>query len=269
MYGRAHVIDGLNVRSVINLLSFCAEHAVVLYFFSPLEDKQEKCRWLGYLCLAAVAVLYFLPETTASAAEDYSTANLLIQGACLAFYWTTVAGWLWFIKDVSPAVCMYLAAFYTPFYTAARGLNAKLRYMQLNMPMFGNNPIFHRLWMAAAVLLLEFFAAFIVHRFLRLEQIRKVGKDRIGLVLLVNFLILYFKYSVITLQTAEGQTFRLGDAIFCPLCAMIGILAMLVLFESLQAAQEARYALEVEQLTQSYELHSVKRAMQFQNSKRH
>ena len=246
-------------------MSFCAEYTVVLYFFSPLKDRQEKSCWLGYLCLASVAVLYFLPEARASAAEDYSTINLLIQGVRLALYWIAVAGCLWFVKDVSPAVCIYLAAFYTPFYAAARGLNAMLRYVQLNMSVFGKNPDFHRLWMAVAVLVLEFFAAFLVHRLLWLEQIQKIGKDRIGLVLLVNFLMLYFKYSGITLQTAEGQIFRLGDAIFYPMCAMIGILVMLILFESLQASQAARYALEMDQLMQGYELQSVKRAMQFQN----
>lgn len=118
--------------------------------------------------------------------------------------------------------------------------------------------------MTAAVLALEFMAAALVHRFVRLEQIRTAGATRGGLVVMTNLLVLYFKYSTITLQSAEGHSARLGDALFYPLCAMGSVLAFLVLFESFQAGQERQKSMEMERLSQQFEQRYVKRSTQAQ-----
>lgn len=254
----------IEVRLAVNLLSFCAEYTLVLYFFAPLESRGGRRWWLGYLCLALVAALYFQPEALAAGAETYSASNLFTQGGRHLFYWAAVAGYLWFTKSLPPPVCMYLAGFYTPFYTVGRGLGAMGGYLCRTLPALAEQEVLHRLWVTAAVLALEFLAAVLVHRFLHLENIRSVGRTRCGLVLMTNFLVLYFKYSLITLQSAEDYAVRLGDALFYPICAMGSVLAFLILFETFQAGQERQKVLEVEQLAQRFELRYVKRSTQAQ-----
>lgn len=258
------MINWADVRLGVNALSFCAEYAVVLYFFASLEGRSGKQKWLGYLCLALVALLYFQPNMLAGEVEAYSFSNLFIQGLRLLLYWAAVFGYLRFAKRVPASVCLYLGGFYTSFYTVARGLAAMGNYLCQSLPTLARREVVHRLWMTVVVLALEFLAAAIVHRFVHLEQIQTVGGARGGLVAMTNFLVLYFKYSVITLQSAEDYSVRLGDVLFYPLCAMGSVLAFLILFESFQAGQERQKALELEQMAQRFELRYVKRSTQAQ-----
>ncbi len=256
--------EWIEIRMAVNLLSFCAEYALVLYFFVPLERQNGKWRHLGYLCLALVAALYLQPSASAVGAEDYSASNLLAQGVRLLFYWTAVVGYLRFTKKIPAGACLYLAGFYTSFYTVGRGLSAMGVYLCRTVPILAEREVLYRLWAAAGVLALEFLVAALVHRFVCLERIRTAGRARIGLVVMTNFLVLYFKYSVITLQSAEDYAVRPGDVLFYPLCAMGSVLAFLILFESFHASQERQREMEVEQLAQQFELRYVKRSTQDQ-----
>lgn len=258
------MMNWTDIRLAVNLLCFCVEYAVVLYIFASLERQNGRRRWLGYFCLALVAALYFQPETLAASAETYSAFNLLTQGGRLLFYWAAVSGYLWLTEAVSPSVCLYLAGFYTSFYTVSRGLSAIGGHLCRNFPILADRETFHRLWMTVMVLTLEFLMAFLVRRVIRLEEIRTVGRARVGLILMTNFLVLYFKYSVITLQSAEGYAVRLGDAVFYPLCAMASVLAFLILFESFQAGQERQRAMETDRLAQQFESRYAKRSTQAQ-----
>lgn len=228
----------MDVRLGVNALSFCVQYAVVLYFFASLEGRGGRRKWLGYLCLACVAPLYFQPNVFAGEAEAYSVSNLFVQGLRLLLYWAAVSGYLWLSKTASTPVCLYLGGFYTSFYTVGRGMTAMGGYLCRSLPALARREVAHRLWMTAAVLALEFLVAALVRHFVRLEQIRTVGRVRGGLIVMTNFLVLYFKYSVITLQSAEGYSVRLGDVLFYPLCAMGSVLAFLIIFESFLAGQE-------------------------------
>lgn len=254
----------MDIRLGVNALSFCAQYMVVLYFFALLEERGGRRKWLGHLCLALVAPLYFQPNILAEGAEAYSVSNLFVQGVRLLLYWAVVSGYLWLSKTVSTPVCLYLGGFYTSFYTVGRGLTAMGGYLCRSLPALARREVAYRLWMTVAVLALEFLAAALVRHFVRLERISTVGRARGGLVVMTNFLVLYFKYSVITLQSAEGYSVRLGDVLFYPLCAMGSVLAFLIIFESFLAGQERQKALEVEQMAHQFELRYVKRSTQAQ-----
>lgn len=258
--------DWLDLRLAVNLFSFGTEYGIVLYLFGQLETRSGWRRWLGLFSLAVVVVLYLpmQPGTAFAGAEDYSTTNLLVQGFRLTLYWAAVSGYLWLSKTAQPSVCLYLAGFYTSFYIAGRGLSAMGSYLCQTIPALAAHEIFHRIWMTVAVLALEFFAAVLVRRLVHPAQICAVGRTRAGLIIMTNFLVLYFKYSVITLQSAEGYAIRLGDMLFYPLCAMGSVLAFLILFESFMASQERQKAMEVDRLARQFELRYAKRSAQAQ-----
>ena len=254
----------LEPHAVIKLLSFCVEYSIVIFFFSPISQREIGKRWPGYLCLAGIVCLYLFPLSAFDTPMDYSAGSFFELIIRFTVYWIAVMCYLHFTKEKTLPACMYLALFYMPFYNTARGLSAMLRYVRLITPAFMADLVFHQYWMSIAVLALEFLAAFLVHRFIRLEQIQEIRIDRIALTLMVNFLVLYFKYSTSSLQREENYSIRFGDAVFYPLCAMLGLLTFLILFESLQLERENLRALELERLAQGYEMQNAKRTLQVQ-----
>ena len=256
----------MDLMQAANLLSFSTEYVIILYFFSPLERQGGSGRWLGLLCLAFFAVLYFplLPRTFYSGLADHAVSTLMMHGCRLLCYWAAVFGYLWFSKAVKPSVCLYLAGYYCCFSTVCRNLSAIAAYICGTLPSLAKHAELYHVAMTAAVLAIEFFCVYLTHCFVPMENIRSVGRVRVGLILMANFLLLYFKYSVFTLQSVTGYSARLSDILFYPLCAMGSVLAFLILFESFQAGQERQKKLELEQMAQRFELRYVKRSTQAQ-----
>lgn len=253
----------LTMRQFIDLLNFFGEYGVVLLFFSPLKRRQVRWHWLGYLCLAAVGLLYF-PATRflATGAPPASLGYLATLVLRLLFYWAAVSAYLLFHKDVNIPSALYLAAFYTSFYNAARILGSMVNYAVENISVLLPLAEFHRLWMSLCILALEFTAAVVVHRAINLTKIVSVGRVRYVVVVISNFLMIYFKHSVEALRISPAFTNRLFDLFLYPICAIICLLALLILFESLQASLNRRRELEVEQVIRRYELKSAQRAIE-------
>lgn len=253
----------LTMRQLVDLLNFFGEYGVVLFFFSPLKHRQARWHWLGYLCLAAVGLLYF-PATgfLATGAPPASLGYLATLVLRLLFYWAAVSAYLLFHKDVNVPSALYLAAFYTSFYNAARILGSMVNYAVENIAVLLPLAEFHRLWMSLCILALEFTAAVVVHRAIDLTKIVSAGRVRYVVVIISNFLVVYFKHSVEALRISPAFTNRLFDLFLYPICAIICLLALLILFESLQASLNRRRELEVEQVIRRYELKSAQRTIE-------
>lgn len=246
-------------RSAVN---FVAEYLLVLFFFQNVEEKEEhRWSWAGYLVMAIIAVLYFQPAAHTATSTVESWENILTQCARLGIYWLAVFGFLRIRKNISFIHAVHATLFYTVLYLMGRNLKTNLEICMRFSLMREQGEGLIRLGMNLAVIAVEYLLAYGIRRRLPWGSL-KATRPIAAILLIANFLELYFKFSLITMQEVSLAAVRPVDAVAYPLCATAGIMLLCVLVEVNSYEQEERRKLELEKISANYENKNTIRLIQ-------
>ncbi|MBQ9031174.1 MAG: GHKL domain-containing protein [Parasporobacterium sp.] len=139
-----------------------------------------------------------------------------------------VSGYLLLRKEKTPAVNIYLAAYYTVLYLAVQNL----RILLVLLCMLAGIQWNYQFWLRLLVIPMEWALVVIICRKVRLEKIRHCGVTRWFVVCMAIFLQLYIKWSLLTMQPVINDTRRWESSALYSACAILGIVVMLILFEA-------------------------------------
>lgn len=242
----------------MNMVNFAAEYLLILFFFRTLDSRPQRIRrWAGRILLIALALLYFLsPDVSDSLRQE--TYRFVDQLSRLAFYFLPVYGYLRLTKGASWRRACYLSLYYIFFYEMAY----IYRHTIGSLAMTRWSALPHGTTLAAAgfgaVLLVELFFAWMVSRFVPLERIAAVGVFRMFFVVSMNLVSLFLKYSM--MQQSVTPEVPVWDQILYPLLAGFSMEFIMVFFESYQAIDEDRRALQVQKEMRNYELETARKS---------
>ena len=241
---------------IIGIVSMLGEIIGVLFLFHRLENREERVyRIIGLACLLILTVIYLPIVPSLGAERIYSVKNLRNQVLRTLINWAAVYGYLRFTKEKSNSVCAYLACLYTLIYMVAFNMRQALQPFMASLGTEQFNA-----WTTILLLVFQWGCVLAAYFLLELNEIRKIEWSRWPIVIIPIFVELFFKWSLIS----PGQEYaeRPFDLIFYSLCATVGLLFLVILFERNIASQEKRNALQMEQIRLRYEMQNAKRAMQ-------
>lgn len=240
-----------------NFLTLLIELAGVLFFFRRLEKREERrLRALGLIWLAALLTVVYIPVIPSlNFSRDFSAGNLQNQVVRTLLNWAAVFGYLCLAGEKKKSVSAYLAALYVLIYMVAFNMREALR------PFLGAlGPRELEAVMLVLLAILQWGCVLVARRAMNPDEVREAGALRWPVVVLPMLVELYFKWSLIS--PGEGTYARPVDTVFYSLCATLGMLALVILFERNIAAQERRSRMQMEQMQLRYEMQNAKRAMQ-------
>ena len=256
------MIDFLLTRNFAKIFAFGAEYVVVLWFFKPIENRTEgRWRWLGYLSLAAIAYLYFTPQTAAGMFAAHSAYNFMVQCARLLLHWAAVSGYLAACKEMRLECVLYQGGMYTILYQTAQNIRFVSVLLNELVGVQGGYPSMT----TYLTVLVECLLVLAVHRWIDISKIQTVGRIRWALIILTTILGIYFKWSLSTMDALLLQDVRWFELLTFAVCAILGLMLVVFLFEVNQQAQEQQRQAELEQVSLNYEMQNAKRALQTNN----
>ena len=242
-----------------NAINFIAEYQLILFLFCGLENSPKKIRrWSGYALLTALALLYFFSKdiTPIVQADTYRFADQLIR---LLLYFLPVYGFLRLTKGAHRAQACYLGMYYVFFYEMTYIYRHIVSYLVLNRWSTREDRAVLAVLGIAAVLAVESFFVWMVRRSVPLDRIANIQFFRMFFVLAMNLVSLFLKYSMM-LQKGAGGGSPLWSQILYPLLTGLSMEFIMVFFESYQAIEEDRKALQLQKEMRNYELATASKA---------
>lgn len=255
------MISFLLNKNITNILSYCTECLIILYFSAHLKKRAEgRAVGAGWLFLLFLAALYFVP-INAFEPRDYSARNLLWQCVRMLMHIAVIFGLLLLDNEVHWEESLYLSCFLTVAYLSSQNFrNALVTIVQ---PL--DAITVYRQVVSYLSLVFEWLTAWLLCRFLDLSSIQNIHKTRWAFVCIALLLEVYIKWSLITVSAEQILYVRWRDTAFFALMATIGVLLILVLFESTLQSQEKKALAEAEKLRIAYEMQNAKRSIQANN----
>lgn len=243
----------------LNAVNFIAEYLLVVFFFHGLENCSGKARLrAGHVLLAALALLYFFSSDIAPSVQS-DTYRFADQVLRLIFYFLPVYGFLRLAKSAQRVQACYLGLYYVFFYEMTYIYRHIVSYLALTHWSGREDRELLSILGVGAVLAVEFFFVWMVRRSEPLERIVTIRFFRLFFVLAMNLVSLFLKYSMI--MQRGGQTGSpLWNQILYPLLTGLSMEFIMVFFESYQAVEEDRRALQLQKEMRHYELATANKA---------
>ncbi len=246
-------------RYIINTFSMAAEIFAVLLLFRKISGKAEsKTTWIGYVCFALLALYYFAPASFTQITADITIQNFTNQGIRIILRFLIIWAVLIFTKEKPVSVKAYLAAYYTVLYLAVQNI----RILCVLLCMFYNASWDYQFWFRLIAIPIEVLLMLLVSRIVHLEGITYVGLTRWLLACMAIFLQLYIKWSLLTTQNTVNKTLRWDTSALYSLFAILGIVALVILFEANLYNRSEKSRLELEKVRSDYEIQNAKKSMQ-------
>ena len=249
--------------SLIDILSWAIEAAILLWFFSPRHsrrDNQEGAagKITGMLPLVVLLAIYMTPLN--AAVSVFSIENLAIQILRMFLHLLPVMCWLMMNKGCTRPVAAYLAAIFTAIYLTAQNLRmVMMTYGTVTPPheARGAGYVFGLVLVAATELIL----AAITRRLIKPERIDTIDKQRTIMMGTVLLIMVYFKWiltAVRELSLGGNRTTMISFS----LVTSIGLYLVILLYDYSRLLLKEKEEAEHEQMVLQYEIRSAKREMQ-------
>ncbi len=254
---------GLITGSLIDIVSWVVEIAILLWFFSDFHNKAEKqdsapSRLAGMFPLAFLLLIYMTPLN--AAVSVFSFENLIIQILRMLLHLFPVMCWLVINKECAPKVAAYLSAIFTAIYLTAQNLRMiMMTYGTVTPPneTTGMGYIAGLLLVAASELIL----AAVTKRMLKPERIDTIDRQRSVMMVLVLFLMVYFKWILTAVRELNLGGNRTAMISFS-LVTSIGIYLVVLLYDYSRLLLKEKEEAEHDRTVLQYEIRSAKREMQ-------
>lgn len=252
-------IFGAGVRTA-DVISFFAEYFIILWFFQRVENQTGRWRRLaGCLCLSALCYLY-LTATPAELFPLHSLGHLAIQIGRMVFHTAVIELYLTLTKELETGCAAYQAGYFTVLYLTVQNLRGSM----LLLIRVAQTAVFSAEDAALLAILIELVLVAAIRRMVPLPEGQRVGGIRWATLSLAIMLQLYFKWLLVAMREQPVQYQSSDTAVFA-VCASLGVLLILSLFEVNQRAQAERSQAQMEQVSLNYEMQNAKRALQTNN----
>lgn len=245
---------------ILTVIRFAAEYFLVIYFFLPLKNHPQKSRQaVGAIVLALIGFLYFQRFNSWEQSKIDPAHNFGVQILRLVYYLLIVWAYLFLSKKKTWAQICYLGLYYIFFYSTSRIYQILISIVTRQISW--TEPYFTSWTFMLSFLLLtfEYSIAYMVHRLVPLDMIRKISRAQIVLAVSVNLLSVYFRYAMMAQQNTPNHQDIAASVLF-PLFTGIAFELFLVFFESWQAAEGERKQLAVQKAMRTYELKHITRS---------
>ena len=255
--------NGIITGSLIDIVSFAAEAAILFWFFSNMPERREvqdrrAAKVAGFLPLLVLLAIYMTPLN--AAVSVFSIENLAIQVVRMLLHLLPVMCWLLMNKECTPKVAAYLAAIFTAIYLTSQNLRMiMMTYGMVTPPHEARGSGY--LIGLAIVALTELILAAVTRRLIRPEKIDTIDRQRIIMMSLVLFIMVYFKWILTAVRELNLGGNRTAMISFS-LVTSIGLYLVILLYDYSRLLLKEKEAAEHEQMVLQYEVRSAKREMQ-------
>ena len=257
------MVNGFITGSLIDILSWAVEVAILLWFFGRMHSRRDiqegmAGRITGMLPLVVLLGIYMTPLN--AAVSVFSIENLAIQILRMILHLLPVMCWLLMNKTCSKKVAAYLAAIFTAIYLTAQNLRmVMMTYGTVTPPheTRGAGYVFGLVLVAAT----EFILAAITRRLIKPERIDTIDKQRTIMMGTVLLIMVYFKWiltAVRELNLGGNRTTMISFS----LVTSIGLYLVILLYDYSRLLLKEKEEAEHEQMVLQYEIRSAKREMQ-------
>jgi hypothetical protein len=248
--------------SLIDIVSWAVEVAVLMWFFGRLHEKTDRdsipARLIGMLPLAVLLFIYMTPLN--AAVSVFSIENLMIQILRMLLHLIPVMCWLIMNKECSPGIAAYLSAIFTAIYLTAQNLRMVIMTYGTITPPHEARGMGYTVGLVF-VAVTEFALAAVTRKLIKPEKIDTIDRQRIIMMTLVLFIMVYFKW----ILTAVRELNLGGDRtamISFSLVTSIGIYLIILLFDYSRLLLKEKDEAERDRTVLQYEVRSAKREMQ-------
>ena len=175
--------NGIITGSLIDIVSFAAEAAILFWFFSNMPERREvqdrrAAKVAGFLPLLVLLAFYMTPLN--AAVSVFSIENLAIQVVRMLLHLLPVMCWLLMNKECTPKVAAYLAVIFTAIYLTSQNLRMiMMTYGMVTPPHEARGSGY--LIGLAIVAVTELILAAVTRRLIRPEKIDTIDRQRIML----------------------------------------------------------------------------------------
>ncbi len=255
--------EGMISGSLIDVLSYLAEMAVLCWFFSELPEKKETVRnklnrAACYIPLLFMLVLYLTPLN--AAVSVFSLQNLGIQIFRMAIHLIPVMIFLHLTKGTEWKTAAYLAAIFTAIYLTAQNLRlVVMTYGAVTPPHAtqGRGYIIGLLLVAVSELVLAVLTRYL----LKPEKIDTIDLPRALMMTVVLMLMVYFKWILTAIRELDigGNVTMM---VSFSLVSSVGLYMVLLLFDYSRRLTIENKNAEHEKTVLQFEVSSAKREMQ-------
>lgn len=249
--------------SLIDIISWAVEVAVLLWFFSTMQNRREAHEGLngritGKLPLVVLLGIYMTPLN--AAVSVFSIENLGIQLLRMILHLLPVMCWLLMNKECTKPVAAYLAAIFTAIYLTAQNLRMiMMTYGTVTPPheTRGTGYILGLVLVAAT----EFILAAITKHLIKPERIDTIDRQRAIMMSTVLLIMVYFKWILTAVRELSLGGNRTAMISFS-LVTSIGLYLVILLYDYSRLLLKEKEEAEHEQMVLQYEIRSAKREMQ-------
>ena len=252
--------DKIVSGSIIDVISCAVEIAILLWFFSSRPDRKEsrESPWrkaAGFLPLTALLLIYMTPLN--AAVSVFSIENLTIQVFRMLIHLLPVMFWLYLNKVCTLRVAAYLSGIFTAIYLTAQNLRMVMMTYGMSTPPHQTNGagyIVGLVFTAAAELLL----AILTHRLIKPEKIDTIDSQRVIMMSIVLFIMVYFKWiltAVRELSLGGNRTMMISFS----LVTSIGLYLVLLLYDYSRLLLKEKRQSDHERTVLQYEIRSAQR----------
>jgi uncharacterized membrane protein len=250
--------------SITDIFSFAAELWIMAWFFRDIRpdiERRHRSRWNAAGCVALLLLLFLYMTPLNAAVNVLSLVNLIKQFVRMLVHLVPVAIWLSAAKGCRMRRAVYLSAIFTAIFLTAQ--NVRMVVMTNTLGSFSAVGTKGPLYVAGVVViaLVELLLAWMTKKLILPEEIDLIDKQRVGLVVIVLFMTVYFKWLLIAVREQNMVVNRLVMISFS-LMASLGMYAVLLLYEYSRLLLKEKEDAEHEKLVLRYEVRSAKREMQ-------
>ena len=255
--------SGIITGSLIDIASFTAEVVILIWFFGDKPERKEAqdnmvTRAAGLLLLLVLLAIYLTPLN--AAVSVFSIEILAIQVVRMLLHLLPVMCWLLMNKDCTPKIAAYLAAIFTAIYLTSQNLRMILMTYGPVTPPHETKGSGYLLGVAL-VAVTELALAAITRRLIRPEKIDTIDRQRIIMMSLVLFIMVYFKWILTAVRELSLGGNRTAMISFS-LVTSVGIYLVILLYDYSRLLLKEKEVAEHERMVLQYEVRSAKREMQ-------
>lgn len=254
--------DKIVTGSIIDVISCAVEISILLWFFASRPDRKEARenavrKAAGFLPLAVLLTIYMTPLN--AAVSVFSIENLTIQIFRMLLHLLPVMFWLFFNKVCTLRVAAYLSGIFTAIYLTAQNLRMVMMTYGMSTPpqqTYGTGYVVGVVFTAVAEMLL----AVLTYRLIRPEKIDTIDRQRVIMMSIVLFIMVYFKW----ILTAAMELSLGGDRtmmISFSLVTSIGLYLVLLLYDYSRLLLKEKKQADHEKTVLQYEIRSAQREM--------
>lgn len=249
--------------SLLDVLSFVIEIAIMLWFYSDMPNRGElyekkRHKYVSWFPLLLLLGIYMTPLN--ATINVFRIENLEIQILRMCLHLLAVMIWLLLNKECDWKRAVYLSALFTAIYLTAQNLRMIMMTYGVVTPSQQTRS-FGYVVGVTLVAIIEIILAAVTRRLIRPEKIDNIDKHRAAMMSMILFIMVYFKWILTAIKELSLGGNRSMMVSFS-LVTSIGLYLVILFYDYSRFLLSEKDAAEHEKIGLQYEIRSAKRERQ-------